>query len=52
MKKNYDSSLNALCERHKESVGTLQKRFEDIIKDERMFDSENWLQVCKYTFIR
>ncbi|XP_015438068.1 PREDICTED: putative leucine-rich repeat-containing protein DDB_G0290503 [Dufourea novaeangliae] len=44
MKKNYDSSLNALCKRHKESVGTLQKRFEDIIKGERTFDSENWLQ--------
>ncbi|XP_076231334.1 uncharacterized protein LOC143177344 [Calliopsis andreniformis] len=44
MKRNYDSSLNALCKRHKESVETLQKRFEDIIKDERIFESENWLQ--------
>ncbi|XP_076627576.1 uncharacterized protein LOC143344888 [Colletes latitarsis] len=49
MKRNYDSSLNALCERHKESVETLQKRFEDIINSEdivniRTFDSENWLQ--------
>ncbi|XP_043256117.1 uncharacterized protein PFB0765w-like [Colletes gigas] len=49
MKRNYDSSLNALCERHKESVETLQKRFEDIINSEdiiniRAFDSENWLQ--------
>lgn len=45
MKKNYDSSLNALCERHKESVETLQRRFEDIMKDERKFESENWIQV-------
>ncbi|XP_076665517.1 uncharacterized protein LOC143367512 isoform X2 [Andrena cerasifolii] len=44
MKKNYDSSLNALCGRHKESVETLQRRFEDIITGERSFDSENWLQ--------
>ncbi|CAL7944656.1 unnamed protein product [Xylocopa violacea] len=43
MKKNYDSSLNALCERHKVNVEILQKQFEDNIKNERNFDSENWL---------
>ncbi|XP_017753561.1 PREDICTED: uveal autoantigen with coiled-coil domains and ankyrin repeats-like [Eufriesea mexicana] len=43
MKKNYDSSLNALCERHKANVEILQKQFEDDIKNEKIFDSENWL---------
>ncbi|XP_031771530.1 uveal autoantigen with coiled-coil domains and ankyrin repeats-like [Apis florea] len=43
MKKNYDSSLNALCERHKANIEILQKQFEDDIKNEKMFDSENWL---------
>ncbi|XP_068984164.1 putative leucine-rich repeat-containing protein DDB_G0290503 isoform X3 [Bombus flavifrons] len=43
MKKNYDSSLNAVCERHKANVEILQKQFEDDMKSEKMFDSENWL---------
>ncbi|XP_061932734.1 spindle assembly abnormal protein 7-like isoform X1 [Apis cerana] len=43
MKKNYDSSLNALCERHKANIEILQKQFEDDIKNEKVFDSENWL---------
>ncbi|XP_076766927.1 uncharacterized protein LOC143433476 [Xylocopa sonorina] len=43
MKKNYDSSLNALCERHKANVEILQKQFEDDIKSERNFDLGNWL---------
>lgn len=47
MKKNYDSSLNALCERHKASVEILQQQFEDNMKNERSFDSESWLQVCE-----
>lgn len=46
MKKNYDSSLNALCERHKANIEILQKQFEDDIKNEKVFDSENWLLVC------
>lgn len=51
MKKNYDSSLNALCERHKANIEILQKQFEDDIKNEKVFDSENWLLVCNYIFI-
>ncbi|XP_076388006.1 uncharacterized protein LOC100883153 isoform X12 [Megachile rotundata] len=44
MKKRYDSSLNAVNERHKESVEILQKQFEDNLKSERIFEPENWLQ--------
>ncbi|CAK9825333.1 hypothetical protein ANTRET_LOCUS3368 [Anthophora retusa] len=44
LKKNYDSSLNALCERHKANIEILQKQFEDKMRCERSFDSENWLQ--------
>lgn len=51
MKKNYDSSLNAVSERHKANVEILQKQFEDDMKSEKMFDSENWLLVCNYTFM-
>ncbi|XP_033364249.1 spindle pole body component 110-like isoform X1 [Bombus vosnesenskii] len=43
MKRNYDSSLNAVCERHKANVEILQKQFEDDMKSEKIFDSENWL---------
>ncbi|XP_043513295.1 putative leucine-rich repeat-containing protein DDB_G0290503 [Frieseomelitta varia] len=43
MKKNYDSSLNAVSERHKANVEILQKQFEDDMKSEKMFDPENWL---------
>ncbi|XP_026671273.1 myosin-7-like isoform X2 [Ceratina calcarata] len=43
MKKNYDSSLNALCERHKANIEILQKQFEDNMKSEQIFESENWL---------
>lgn len=51
MKKNYDSSLNAVCERHKANVEILQKQFEDDMKSEKVFDSENWLLVCNCTFM-
>ncbi|XP_017797466.1 PREDICTED: putative leucine-rich repeat-containing protein DDB_G0290503 [Habropoda laboriosa] len=44
MKKNYGSSVNALCERHKANIEILQKQFEDNMRCERSFDSENWLQ--------
>ncbi|XP_034192340.2 uncharacterized protein LOC117609763 isoform X4 [Osmia lignaria lignaria] len=44
MKKNYDSSLKAVNERHKKNIEILQTQFEDNLKSERIFDSENWLQ--------
>lgn len=44
MKKRYDSSLNAVNERHKENIEILQKQFEDNLRSETIFEPENWLQ--------
>ncbi|XP_078052120.1 uncharacterized protein LOC144478242 [Augochlora pura] len=44
MKKNYDSSLNELYEKHGKYVDRLQKRYEDIINNETTSVSKNLLQ--------
>lgn len=51
LKKKYDSSLDALRNRHNENVERLQTRFEDIMKIERSpFDAESWLQVTRESY--